>query len=624
MTPIDVVFGCSHCDATFVTAEGLRAHAVRHHRYRPVRSPLPEPPQSSRSASLTFTCSQCGKVFASRWQLRNHLSDHGVFAAPEWQPSDARQPRIRPVPVELSARSRRAARGAPARRTALARARRARHKRVAARVAVATAAVLIILAAASSAMAMFSSSAKVLAAVSTATWGDELTFSPGSALAVHPSATGSTFVRPIASLDAHGLPSLDFGAVDPSSTRHWADVFRLTSKTTGQISVSFDPGGPIAAFVGQVTLSGDQSGSVLTANETRSVEVGLTMTHVDPGTYDGTLRVAVEGSDEAYAIPMTVAVGTPTDTPSPSASPSQSPSTSPSPSPTASGTPSVPEAGGLFGLAPGASTTLAPPDGSARPLIAVVQTDGTVALDFGQVPAGAPTTFDDVVRMEPQGADADVRLDASGPIAAVIRQVGFWDGSQGLITSGLVLSNDTAQQIAFELAVPQDATPGTLDGQLHITATSADGHTQTSLLAMKVTIPAAPSDSPSPSSSVRPSTSPTTASSPTTAPSPNATTPPPATSSPAPATSPTPEPTPTPADTPPPAPADPSSPSPSPSASSAATASVMRSPMEADSALVLLLRYVIGPTVAPLPEFLGSWPTRSVAFVPIAKIPAGF
>ena len=615
MTRSGVVFGCSHCDATFVTAEGLRAHAARHHRYRLVQPTLPEPRQPRQPASLVFSCSHCGEVFPSRWQLRSHLSCHGVFPAPEWQPAGERRPRVRPIPAEFSVGAGRPPYGAAA--VGPAPTGRNRVRPVAVHAAMVAAAVLVVLIAVASATAMFSSTVMVSSALSTATWGPELAFSPGSALAVHVTSTGALEVRPIASLDSQGLPSLDFGVVDTPSDRRWIDVFRLTSESDAEIHLSFSPSGSIAPFLNQITLSGDPDDDSLAPDQTRSVELGVTMTeHTPSGAYNGALRVTVEGSDEAYSIPMTVSVTKPATEASPSAAPSRSPS--PAPSPSATDTPPPPGAADLFRLSPGASVAPSADESTPTP-VAAVQADGTLSLDFGQLPSGVPTTFEDAFRMTSRGADATVELVVSGPAAALIRRVGFWDESMGIVATGLVLRQDSVQRIAFEVAAPDGARPGKLDGRVTIAATSAGGREQTSVLPMTVTIPTTtPAASPSPSDSAAPSGSPTTAPGPSTSPGPPA--PPSPTASPSPSAAATPETTPSQQGSSSPAPAA------SPGASLPSTGSTAA--VAADEATVWtlesLLHDLIGPTAIPLPEILASWLTRSVALTSTMDTLRGF
>jgi hypothetical protein len=120
---------------------------------------------------------------------------------------------------------------------------------------------------------------------------------------------------------------------------------------------------------------------------------------------------------------------------------------------------------------PGAQTPL--------PTVASLQADGTIKLDFGEVPRAQRATFDDVVRMTSRAdRTTNVSLAISGPAGAVVQWVGFWEGTHGSAGGGLTLKAGHTEQLAFGLYAPSHTHPGELQGSLTITASLADGRVQ--------------------------------------------------------------------------------------------------------------------------------------------------
>ena len=215
------------------------------------------------------------------------------------------------------------------------------------------------------------------ARVSTGHWTDGLTFRPGCSLAKHHAPSGRPYLAPVAQRIAGGGIALDFGDVRRGADLAWCDVLRVTSGSPAPIHIAFTASGAIAPFVRGVSFADAGSLDGLEPEQTRRIAVRLAVPRDSaPGTYDGTLTVAVVGDDERHEFPMTITVLGPK--PHPSASPSCSPERlgeplvlaqpvvlaqpSCSPSPSCSPTPAA-----ILVLAPGDSTVLAEPDASPPP-----------------------------------------------------------------------------------------------------------------------------------------------------------------------------------------------------------------------------------------------------------------
>ena len=125
--------------------------------------------------------------------------------------------------------------------------------------------------------------------------------------------------------------------------------------------------------------------------------------------------------------------------------------------------------------------------------MASLQADGTIKLDFGEVPRAQRATFDDVVRLTSRaGRTTDVSLAISGPAGAVVQWVGFWEGKQGSDGGGLTLKAGHTEQLAFGLYAPLRTHPGELQGSLTITARLADGRVQQRQLPIVIDVVTAP------------------------------------------------------------------------------------------------------------------------------------
>ncbi len=445
---------------------------------------------------LTFLCSHCGETFANRWRLRAHLLEHGIVVPAEWQPSADAKPRVAAIPSELSGQRRAglAQTATPPPPSRLAGHRRHRRLLVK-RFAMVTAALLVVVFAASSAWALFSSTASSSAKVTTGTWGNWLAFTPGSSQATHYSASGCPQSVTIASLDKRGKLSCDFGDALPSTTTSWSDVFRATSTAPASLKVSFVTSGAIAPFIASVGFASDTTGGALSPKQRRSVAVRLTVPKTAaPGTYSGTLTVAVVGSSESHAIPLTVTVLA-----------------------------KKPKEARLFTLCPGRSKVL--PSGSATPpttppSVACSRPDGTIALGFGQVPLAQTARFPDCLRLASvAGKTASVTLALSGPVAQVVQRVGFWGGSKlGIEYKDLTLRAKQTIQVAIQIDPAANATLGSQSGTLTVTAKLPDGSLQQSELPVTLDV-VDPGADPSPSPSSSPSATPQVTASPSVTPS---------------------------------------------------------------------------------------------------------
>jgi len=310
-----------------------------------------------------------------------------------------------------------------------------------------------------------------------------LTFAPGCSQATHYSSSGCPQSVTIASLDKQGNISCDFGAALLGSTTSWSDVFRVTSTAPAVLKVSFTPSGASKPFVASVGFAGDTTGGALNPKQTRSVAVQLVVpAKTSPGTYSGTLTVAVVGGSESHTIPLTVTVLA-----------------------------KKPKQARLFTLCLGLSKVL--PSGSSTPpptppAVACVQPDGIIALSFGEVPLARTIQFTDVVHMASSaGKTADVTLTLSGPAAKVVQRVGFWGGSKlGVLYKDLTLKVGKTAQVAFQFDVGSTSLLGSQSGTLTLTAKLANGTLQQSELPITLDVvdpsadpSASPSSSPSPS-----------------------------------------------------------------------------------------------------------------------------
>lgn len=521
-------FECSRCGAVFADSEGLKAHAARR------CDDLSEgAPQSHVRDPLTFVCSHCSAAFSNRWGLRAHLLEHGVVAPVEWGRPAGVKRRVVPIPSEFSRRWRV---DLPAKSSTVdeVAARRPVKKSAAKRLGFAAAALLTILVLTSPAAAWWTTSASISARATAGTWGNHLAFCPGTSRATHYSVFGCPRSALIAALDRHGSLALDFGDALPGASITWSDVFRVTSAAPASLKVSFTTSGAPAPFIAAVGFAADKTGGVLNTKQTRSVAVRFAVLKTaTAGTYAGTLTVAVAGG-ESHVIPMTVRVlgktptSSPTPSPSPSCSPSSSPSCSVSPSPT-------PSAARVFGLTPGQSRVLSSTGKpSPPPTVAALQADGSIRLDFGQVPRAKDTTYNDVVRMASQvSGTTTVSLALSGPVAKLVKRVGFWDGS-GVVCSGLKLKAGQTQRLAFEFRACSGAALGDYQSTVTITASLTDGRSQEMRLPITLDLVSATtspsplpicsptvSTTPKPSPSGKPSNDPSPTASPSLSPKPS-------------------------------------------------------------------------------------------------------
>ncbi len=134
-------------------------------------------------------------------------------------------------------------------------------------------------------------------------------------------------------------------------------------------------------------------------------------------------------------------------------------------------------------------------------LVTEVLPDGTLALDFGEVPAAEATEFADVARMtSAAGEAAEVTLALSGPVAAVVERVGFSDEAGDIVCDDLTLAAGETAQMVFGFELGADSPSGLQQGTLTVTAELDDGSVQQCELPLAVTVlPVVASPSPSPS-----------------------------------------------------------------------------------------------------------------------------
>ena len=165
---------------------------------------------------------------------------------------------------------------------------------------------------------------------------------PGAAKAPHANASKPNCPThlPIASVDAQGTLTLDFGDQKPKTSVGYSDVFRITSLSSTPLKITFTTSGAAAALIQSVCLQ-DCRTNRLPARATRSVAVKLVSPRsAAPGQYMGQLVVGIAGSPESYTLPIVVNVPGKAASPAPSAplpapqAPAPSPTETPTPTPT--------------------------------------------------------------------------------------------------------------------------------------------------------------------------------------------------------------------------------------------------------------------------------------------------
>jgi hypothetical protein len=130
----------------------------------------------------------------------------------------------------------------------------------------------------------------------------------------------------------------------------------------------------------------------------------------------------------------------------------------------------------VFALTPGLSTVL-PGTGTPTPppKVAIVQTDGSIKLDFGSLRRAKDETYDDVLRLASQASGtASLSLALSGPIAKLVKHAGYWEGKHSIVSSSLSLKAGQIAQLAFEIYAPAGTALGEQQGTLTITAKLAN------------------------------------------------------------------------------------------------------------------------------------------------------
>ncbi len=386
---------------------------------------------------LTFACSHCGATFTNRWGLRAHLLEHDIVAPSEWQSGTDPRPRVAAIPYELASRRRAGLANEPPAPNEVAK-RRPRRSPLGRRLAVAAAIVLAVLVATPLALAWWTASASVSAnKISTGTWGNWLTFTPGTSQATHYSSCGSSQQVTIASLDKQGNLSCDFGDALPGTTTSWSDVFRVTSSAPAALKVSFATSGTIAPFIASVGFAADTTGGALNPKQMRDVAVQLTVPKTaTAGTYAGTLTVAVVGGSESHAIPLTVTVLAQKPCPA------------------------------CLTFTPGTSqaTHYSSCGSSQQVTIASLDKQGNLSCDFGDALPGTTTSWSDVFRVTSSAPAAlKVSFATSGTIAPFIASVGF-----AADTTGGALNPKQTRSVAVQLTVPKTAAAGTYSGTLTV------------------------------------------------------------------------------------------------------------------------------------------------------------
>ena len=327
-----------------------------------------------------------------------------------------------------------------------------------------------------------------------------LVLSPGCSQATHFTPSGCGQSTPIATLGKLGDLSLDFGDATAGAGTNWADVLRVTSSAPVTLRVSFVASGTIAPFIGGLSFACGKSPDSLDPNQTRSVAVRLVVpSKAIPATYSGTLTVAADDGEKLVA-PMTLTI---IDKGHRHTRQGQRP---------------------LVSVYPGRSTAL--PVGSAT-LVAATQTNGALALDFGQLPFSTTSQFSDVVRIASRAnVAADVTLSFTGPASGNVRLLGAWDANQARIdtTSPLTSIKGGVQraltlrpwqtiQLAVAFAPGANAPTGNQAALLTIAAVARGGRLERWRIPVILEV-LQPTTSPSASPSPSPATSPTETTSP--------------------------------------------------------------------------------------------------------------
>jgi hypothetical protein len=248
-------------------------------------------------AGITFECSLCAKVFSGKDELLVHMVEH--HGRREQVARQQIRPRVHSIPPELSARGPEPAAVARVLFEARATRRSARFRVNARRLLLVAAAVLVVAFFAATANAWFISSASVPIQITAGKWVSNpmLTLTPGHARATHLADGGCPRDRAVATADARGNLSLDFGDLSPSwSAMTWNDVFRVTSKASLPVSLSFSVKGSIAPLVDSVTPQGERSG-LLKPRKTMKVLVSMRVPKCTaPGKYTGTIELQASGA----------------------------------------------------------------------------------------------------------------------------------------------------------------------------------------------------------------------------------------------------------------------------------------------------------------------------------------
>lgn len=534
------IFECSRCGEEYPNADALRAHALEHRRLdrederRQVDAPRP----------VGFACSLCGAEFRTSEGLRSHTAAHAYIrgrarasvdttARPVASPDaaarpvaspDAARPSALPDAAAASESVLRVVPGPSVEEVSSHRAPPAHSMPKAA--ALLAASVIFLLLVATSALAWFTASTEGSVTISTGTWGDALRFEPGHSRALHWSDAGAPDLLTIARRSDEGDLSLDFGDAPPGGHRTWPDVLRVTSTAAAPLRVSLSVNGAIGECIGDVWLAKGVPTDALEPGRPRSIRVRLAVPEgVTPGEYTGALTVGVVGGTETHTFAMTIRIGSTTPSPSsspsgapePSPDPSASSEPSPAPSPDPSGSaepgpspepdpspePSPDPSGSaqpdpspepdpsptprvLYALSPGSSTAL--PSSSAHVPVARASADGTIRLDFGEVPVGETVVFSDVARLSAANDAITVTLAVCGPAAALVHRVGFSDGAGGFVCGPVTLSAGETGRLAFEIQAIPGSSSGPYQGTLTVTARTADGFVQCDEVPLVVTV----------------------------------------------------------------------------------------------------------------------------------------
>ena len=150
--------------------------------------------------------------------------------------------------------------------------------------------------------------------VTAGTWEEpapaDLALSPGCSKAVRPSnVPPGPACFPIATEDASGTLTLDFGEVNPGNSNNSPDVFRIKNLGTQDVQIDIVPGGGFEGFVGQITLATQPLPSTLSPGQEESVGIKLDVSHdAAPGDYTGSIRVWATDGSFSVDIPVLVTV----------------------------------------------------------------------------------------------------------------------------------------------------------------------------------------------------------------------------------------------------------------------------------------------------------------------------